>query len=120
MWRTKLSKVSKQIDDPKGELAQARSTEEAAKSSAKDALAALNAHDATLAANAEKLGRLRVQVEASDAEVDRLSRVAEQAVASIAIAEEALAAAVAAHDKFASQERPEFDLSNRQTLSEKR
>jgi chromosome segregation protein len=114
----KLSKVSKQIDDLKGELAQARSTEETAKNSAKEALAALNAHDATLAANAEKLGRLRVQVEASDAEVDRLSRVAEQAVASIAIAEEALAAAVAAHDKFASQERPELDLANRQTLSE--
>ena len=114
----KLSKVSKQIDDLKGELAQARSTEEAAKNSAKDALATLNQHDATLAANAEKLGRLRVQVEASDAEVDRLSRVAEQAVASIAVAEEALAEAVAAHDKFASQERPALDLANRQTLSE--
>jgi len=114
----KLAKVSKQIDDLKGELAQARSTEEAAKISAKAALAALNEHDATLAANAEKLGRLRVQVEASDAEVDRLSRVAEQAVASIVIAEEALAEAVAAHDKFASQERPALDLANRQTLSE--
>ena len=114
----KLAKVSKQIDDLKGELAQARSTEEAAKISAKDALAALNEHDATLAANAEKLGRLRVQVEASVAEVDRLSRVAEQAVASIAIAEEALAEAVAAHDKFAAQDRPALDLANRQTLSE--
>jgi chromosome segregation protein len=114
----KLAKVSKQIDDLKGELAQARSTEEAAKQSAKQALAALNEHDATLAANAEKLGRLRVQVEASDAEVDRLSRVADQAVASIAVAEEALAEAVAAHDKFASQERPALDLANRQTLSE--
>jgi chromosome segregation protein len=114
----KLAKVSKQIDDLKGELAQARSTEEAAKNSAKDALAALNEHDATLAANAEKLGRLRVQVEASEAEVDRLSRVAEQAVASIAVAEEALAAAVEAHDKFAAQERPALDLANRQTLSE--
>ena len=115
---SKLSKVNKQIDDLKGELAQARSTEEAAKASAKAALAALNEHDATLAANAEKLGRLRVQVEASEAEVDRLSRVAEQAVASIAVAEEALAEAVAAHDKFASQERPALDLANRQTLSE--
>ena len=115
---TKLSKVSKQIDDLKGELAQARSTEEAAKNSAKAALAALNEHDATLAANAEKLGRLRVQVEASDAEVDRLSRVAEQAVASIAVAEQALAEAVAAHDAFAAQERPALDLANRQTLSE--
>jgi chromosome segregation protein len=114
----KLAQVSKQIDDLKGELAQARATEEAAKASAKDALAALNQHDATLASNAEKLGRLRVQVEASAAEVDRLSRVAEQAAASIAIAEEALAEAVAAHDKFASQDRPALDFANRQTLSE--
>jgi chromosome segregation protein len=114
----KLSHVSKRIDDLKGELAQARSNEEAAKTSAKAALAALNEHDATLAANAEKLGRLRVQVEASDAEVDRLSRVAEQAVASIALAEKALAEAVAAHDVFAAQERPALDLANRQTLSE--
>ncbi|MEY4043231.1 MAG: hypothetical protein RL529_798 [Actinomycetota bacterium] len=113
-----LSKVSKQIDDLKGDLAQARSTEEEAKKSAKDALAALNEHDATLAANAEKLGRLRVQVEASEAEVDRLSRVAEQAVASISVAEEALAVAIEAHDKFAAQERPALDLANRQTLSE--
>ena len=114
----KLSKVSKLIDDLKGELAQARSNEEAAKNSAKAALAALNEHDATLAANAEKLGRLRVQVEASDAEVDRLSRVAEQAIASISVAEEALAAAIAAHDQFAAQERPALDMANRQTLSE--
>jgi chromosome segregation protein len=113
-----LSKVSKLIDDLKGELAQARSTEDAAKQSAKDALATLNEHDATLAANAEKLGRLRVQVEASEAEVDRLSRVAEQAQASISIAEQALAEAIEAHDKFAAQERPALDLANRQTLAE--
>jgi chromosome segregation protein len=113
-----LSKVSKLIDDLKGQLAQARSTEEATKNSAKVALAALNEHDATLAANAEKLGRLRVQVEASQAEVDRLSRVAEQALASIDIAEQALAEAVTAHDLFAAQERPALDLANRQTLSE--
>jgi chromosome segregation protein len=113
-----LSKVSALIDDLKGEMAQARSTEDAAKQSAKDALAALNQHDAALASNAEKLGRLRVQLEASVAEVDRLSRVAEQAQASIEVAENALAEAVAAHDKFASQERPALDLANRQTLSE--
>jgi chromosome segregation protein len=115
---SQLSKVAKRIDDLKGDLAQARSTEEATKQSAKEALATLNEHDATLAANAEKLGRLRVQVEASEAEVDRLSRVAEQAAASISVAEEALTAAITAHDAFASQERPALDLASRQTLSE--
>ena len=113
-----LSKVSKLIDDLKGEMAQARSTEEAAKNSAKAALAALNEHDVTLAANAEKLGRLRVQLESSEAEVERLARVAEQAAASIVIAEESLSSAIAAHDQFAAQERPALDLANRQTLSE--
>ena len=36
--------------------------------STKEALAALNEQDATLASNAEKLGRLRVAVEASEAD----------------------------------------------------
>ena len=113
-----LSKVSKLIDDLKGEMAQARSTEEAAKNSAKAALAALNEHDVTLAANAEKLGRLRVQLESSEAEVERLARVAEQAAASIVITEGDLRSAIAAHDQFAAQERPALDLANRQALSE--
>ncbi len=112
----RLSKVNAEIDTARAELAQARSTEEAAKESAKAALSALNQHDAQLAANAEKLGRLRVQVEASAAEVERLAQAAETAKSSISNAEQALADAVRAHDEFAAQERPELDLSNRQTL----
>jgi chromosome segregation protein len=112
----RLSKVNTEIDTARAELAQARSTEEAAKESAKAALAALNQHDAQLAANAEKLGRLRVQVEASAAEVERLAQAAETAKSSISNAEQALADGVRAHDEFAAQERPELDLSNRQTL----
>jgi chromosome segregation protein len=112
----RLAKVSDEIETARAELAQAKSTEDAAKESAKAALAALNEHDAQLAANAEKLGRLRVQVEASAAEVERLAQAAENAKASIAAAENALAEAVRAHDEFAAQDRPELDLSNRQTL----
>jgi chromosome segregation protein len=112
----RLSKVNAEIDTTRAELAQARSTEEAAKESAKAALYALNQHDAQLAANAEKLGRLRVQVEASAAEVERLAQAADVAKSSISSAEEALANAVRAHDEFAAQDRPELDLSNRQTL----
>ncbi|MSZ40000.1 MAG: AAA family ATPase, partial [Actinobacteria bacterium] len=106
------------IEVSQAELAQARSTEEAAKASEKEALAALNAQDATLASNAEKLGRLRVAVEASEAELERLAMVAENAKVGIESAESELAAAIGAHDAFAAQERPALDLANRQTLAD--
>ncbi|MEY4423502.1 MAG: hypothetical protein RLZZ258_605, partial [Actinomycetota bacterium] len=82
------------------------------------ALAALKEHDQNLASNAEKLGRLRVQVEASEAEIERLSQVAQTAAIGISDAESKLAEAIAAHDSFAAQERPALDLANRQTLAE--
>ena len=114
----RLSEVNDLIENYQSELAQARSTEEAAKASEKEALAALNEQDATLASNAEKLGRLRVAVEASEAELERLAMVAENAKVGIQAAEAELAAAVGAHDEFASQERPALDLANRQTLAD--
>ena len=114
----RLAKVNSAIESSRAALAQARATEEAAKASAKEALAALNEHDAALASNAEKLGRLRVSVEASSGEVDRLAQVAENATAGIAEAEAALQRAIAAHDEFAAQERPAVDSSNRQTLQD--
>jgi chromosome segregation protein len=114
----RLSEVNQLIEKSQSELAQARSTEEAAKASEKEALAALNEQDATLASNAEKLGRLRVAVEASEAELERLAMVAENAKVGIQAAEAELAAAVAAHDSFAAQERPALDLANRQTLAD--
>ena len=114
----RLAKVNDLIEVSQAELAQARSTEEAAKASEKEALAALNAQDATLASNAEKLGRLRVAVEASEAELERLAMVAENAKVGIESAESELAAAIGAHDAFAAQERPALDLANRQTLAD--
>ncbi|WP_296629925.1 chromosome segregation protein SMC [Rhodoluna sp.] len=115
---TRLVEVNDHIEKSRAELAQARATEDAAKVSAKEALAALNEYDAVLAGNAEKLGRLRVQVEAAQAEVDRLAQVAATAEFAIAEASSALATAVEAHDEFAAQERPELDLANRQTLAD--
>jgi len=114
----RLAKVNDQIETSRSALAQARSTEEVAKQSAKEALAALNEHDAALAQNAERLGRLRVQVEAAQGEVARLAGVAATAAAAIADAEANLAQAVAAHDAFAAQERPTVDLADRQTLAD--
>ena len=114
----RLAEVTDLVEKGRAELAQARSTEEAAKQSSKDALAALNEHDAALATNAERLGRLRVQVEASEAEVARLGRVAEQAALGIGEAERQLNQAIVDHDEFAARERPTLDLANRQTLAE--
>jgi chromosome segregation protein len=59
-----------------------------------------------------------VQAEAVGHEVDRLAGVAAKARESIAEAEQKLADAVAAHDAYSSQPRPELDLANRQTLAE--
>ncbi|WP_296646669.1 chromosome segregation protein SMC [Rhodoluna sp.] len=114
----RLAEVTEAIEKSRSELTQARATEEAAKASAKDALAALKEHDQNLASNAEKLGRLRVQVEASEAEIERLSQVAKAAATGISDAESKLTESIAAHDSFAAQERPALDLANRQTLAE--
>jgi chromosome segregation protein len=114
----RLAKVSQNIEQSRAEMAEARANEEAAKATAKQSLAQLDAHDTELAGNAEKLGRLRVQVEATAAERDRLARVANAAVEGQAEAEAALAAAVAAHDAFATKDRPTLDTANRQSLAE--
>ena len=113
-----LAEVARTIEKAQSELAEAKANESAANESAKAALAELQSHDAQLASNAEKLGRLRVQLEAAENEVERLAAVAEQASSAIEVSEQALADAVAAHDAFASQPRPELDLANRQTLAD--
>jgi chromosome segregation protein len=72
-----LARLSSRIETLSSELAQAKSNELASKNSAKLALAELNEQDAKLASQAEKLGRIRVQVEALQSELDRLGVVAE-------------------------------------------
>ncbi len=114
----RLGEVTNLVDSARGQMVTARSTEEAAKASAKAALASLKEHDTTIASNAEKLGRLRVAVEATAGEVERLTRVAKTAAEGIAAAELSLQTAISAHDVFAAQQRPALDLQNRQTLAE--
>ncbi|MEY4320656.1 MAG: hypothetical protein RLZZ471_597, partial [Actinomycetota bacterium] len=115
---SRIAEVNSSLDRAKGELAQARATEEAAKASAKEALAELNQHDAQLAKNAEALGRARVAVEAAQAEFDRLNQAADVAKAGITEAEVKLAEAVGLHDEFAAQQRPVVSYENRQTLAD--
>jgi chromosome segregation protein len=114
----RLTEIGDLIEATRSNLAEARATEAQAKQSSADALAALNAHDATLAQNAELLGRLRVQTEAASAEVERLQRVSQTAADQIPQAEANLAASIAKHDSFIAQERPVVDLDERHGLAE--
>ena len=114
----RLAEINNLIEDTRAKLAEARANESQSKESAAAALAALNAHDATLAQNAELLGRLRVQSEAANAEVERLQKVAQTAADQIPVAETNLQNAIAKHDAFIGQERPVVDLDERQGLSD--
>ncbi len=113
-----LSRLSSRIETLSSELAQAKSNELASKNSAKQALAELNEQDAKLASQAEKLGRIRVQVEALQSELDRLSSVAQSHDQAIAQAVQELEAAISRLREFENQGRPEQSQLDRQILSE--
>jgi chromosome segregation protein len=113
-----LSRLSSRIETLSAELAQAKSNELAAKNSAKASLAELNEQDAKLASQAEQLGRVRVQVEALQSELDRLGIVAESNEAAIREAEGELGAAKSRLREFESLGRPEQALSDRDRLVE--
>ena len=113
----RLTLVNAEIERIRAELTTARASETTAKEQAARSLAELKKYDIELASNAEKLGRLRVQVEALDAERSRLSRVAESAREVISAAQGSVAATKSLLDTFAGQERPNLDLSAREDLS---
>ena len=111
-----LARVSARIENLSSELAQAKSNELAAKNSAKQALADLNEQDAKMASQAEQLGRIRVQVEALQSELDRLTAVAEANEAAIGSAQTELDEAKRRLAEFENLGRPEQTLSDRDNL----
>jgi chromosome segregation protein len=113
-----LSRLGARIETLTAELAQAKSNELTAKNSAKASLAELNEQDAKIASQAEQLGRVRVQVEALQSELDRLGVVAESNEAAIRQAESELEAAKSRLREFESLGRPEQALSDRDRLVE--
>ena len=113
-----LTRLSSRIETLSSELAQAKSNELASKNSAKQSLAELNEQDAKLASQAEKLGRIRVQVEALQSELDRLSSVAESNDQAIAQALQELEAAISRLREFENQGRQQQSMSDRERLSE--
>ena len=113
-----LSRLASRIETLSSELAQAKSNELASKNSAKQSLAELNEQDAKLASQAEKLGRIRVQVEALQSELDRLTAVANSNDQAITQALQELESAISRLREFENQGRPEQSLSDRERLSE--
>ena len=112
-----LTKVLATIESARQELVAARATEQSAKEHAARALAELKKHDSELAANAERLGKLRVQVDAAEGERNRAAKLVETARDQIGGADQALTAAESVYQEFAKRERPSQDLSARAELA---
>lgn len=109
----KLATVTTQIERTKFALAEKRGALEVAKTDAAAALTALREYDAALAAQSEQLGRFRIQLEAAQAEWERLSQGLEVTAEKVRDAEGAVERASSAHDEFASIPRPMLDASAR-------
>ncbi|MFF1633771.1 chromosome segregation protein SMC [Leifsonia sp. NPDC058248] len=113
----RLGEVTSLIDRAKFALAEQRGVLQVAKEQSKNALAALREFDAQLAAQTEQLNRLKVQLEASQAEFDRLSSALALAGDRVAEAESAAEKARAELETAQSRPRPILDVSARDTLS---
>ncbi|MFU8947072.1 chromosome segregation protein SMC [Mycetocola zhadangensis] len=112
----RLTEVTSQLEDVRFELAEQRAALTSAKELSKAALGALREFDAQLAAQAEKLNRARVQLEASTAESDRLSAAFAQSAGAVADAEAAANKTKSELDTAKSRPRPILDVSGRDTL----
>ncbi|MDO7882520.1 chromosome segregation protein SMC [Antiquaquibacter soli] len=109
----KLATVTTQIERTRFALAEKRGALETAKTDAATALEALREYDAQLAAQSEQLGRYRIQLEAAQAEWERLSQSLETTTEAVRDAEAEVERAKAAHDEYEAMPRPMLDVSAR-------
>jgi len=109
----KLSIVSTSIERARFALAEKRGALATAQEESAAALSALREYDAALAAHSERLGRLRIQLEAAQAEWERLSAAVQVATETARTAEEDVDRARAERDEYASTPRPMLDVSAR-------
>ncbi|MEP6482148.1 MAG: chromosome segregation protein SMC, partial [Rhodoglobus sp.] len=112
----KLSTVTTQIERTRFALAEKRAQLETAQADAAAALAALREYDAALAAQSEQLGRFRIQLEATQAEWERLSAAVQLSTDTVRDADAEVERARADHDAFQSAPRPMLDASSRDGL----
>lgn len=108
-----LATVTTQIERTRFALAEKRGALETAKTDAAAALEALREYDAHIAAQSEQLGRVRIQLEAAQAEWERLSAAVEVSTESVRGAEAEVERAKADHDEAAAAPRPMLDVSAR-------
>ena len=112
----RLATVTTQIERSRFALAERRGALETAKAEAATALQALREYDAQLAAQSEQLGRFRIQLEAAQAEWERLSAAVEVSSESVRGAEAEVERAKAAHDEYEAIPRPILDVSSRDAV----
>jgi len=112
----RLSVVSTSIERARFALAEKRGALEVAQGEAAAALASLREFDAALAAHSERLGRLRIQLEASQAEWERLSGAVQRAAETARTAEEDVDRATVERDEYSSTPRPMLDVSSRDAM----
>jgi len=113
----RLGEVTSLIDRAKFALAEQRGVLQVAKEQSQAALVALREFDAQLAAQTEQLNRLKVQLEASQAEYDRLGAALALAGDRVSEAEAAAEKAKSELETARSRPRPILDVSARDSLS---
>ncbi|GAA1000144.1 AAA family ATPase [Subtercola frigoramans] len=113
---TRLETVKTEIDRARETLAEQRSILQNAKQQSTDALSALREFDSRLAAQAERLSRLKAQVDASHSEFERLERSRAAAKETVATALAAAEKARAELEAMRSRPRPILDVSSRDDL----
>jgi len=104
------------IERAKFALAEQRGIVQVAKEQSANALAALREFDSALAAQTEKLARLKAQLDASTGEFDRLGTALAASEETVAQAERAAVTAKDELETAQSRPRPMLDVSQRDTL----
>ena len=112
----RLTEVTTEIERIRFELAEQEERLIAARGQSQRSLEALREHDAALAAHTEQLGRLRIQLEAAEAERQRLQTAVERSTEQAAEAEAEVERAKAAHEEAQAAPRPMLDASAREGL----
>ena len=113
---SKLTTATTQIERTRFSLAEKRAALETAQTDAAAALAALREYDAQLAAQSEQLGRFRIQLEAAQAEWERLSQAVQVSSDTVREAETEVEKTRAAHAEYESAPRPMLDVSARDAV----
>jgi len=108
-----LKLVSTQIDEIKVELAAKRTEETTAKENLVRALAELKKHDGDRAANAEKLNKVRVQIEAIEGESNRLVQAVEATKYALSEVIAKVDQAKSEKASFIATPRPSLELGDR-------